>query len=212
MSNIFKDRKKLNKTLLILYVALMIVAPLVILLIGFNVDLVEFSKTALMRNVGYILFLILSAPAYGLYAIMIIKEHFPAKNKNALMLFIPILFTVIIYFFSDSKELFEILMSDSLPLYLGLNIMFFVGLIFLFIKNLNGERNIIGRLIAMIVLLSVLFFPVFCLMIAGYELSIKYSVTNYEILKELLTFFIAIALVIIFHYRTLISIYKKGKL
>jgi len=211
-ANIFRDRKKLNKVLLILYVALMVAAPLVIILIGFDLVIQDIFKSAFIKNTGYILFLVVSAPAYGYYAFLMIKEHFPAKNKNALFLFIPILFAVVVYFFSGSKNLFEKLMSDSLPLYLGLNIMFFIGLVILFIKNLKGERDIWFRLLFIPVILFVLFLPVYCMLIAGYELSIKYSISEIEILKELLTFFIAIALVIIFHYKTLIGMYKKNAL
>ena len=212
MASSFRERNRINKLLLILYVVTFLVAPMVILTIGFNTTFEVLLYPEFIRQSGYILFLIVSIPTYAIYAYMMIKEKFPEKNLNAFLLFIPILFASVVYFFSDSKNFFEKLISDSLPFYLGLNIMFFIGLNILFIQNMKGASDKLLRIIVAPILLIVLFFPAGFLMTAGYELSIKNAQTETEVLKELSKYFISIALVIVFHYKTLKGLYEKGLL
>ncbi len=208
----FKERQKTNKILLVFYVLFVIVAPLVILLIGFDINTVDFYKSKAVKSIAYFTFLLVSAPAYGFYGYLMLKSHFPINNWRALSLFISLLSTTLFYIFSDTNSLFEVLMSDSLPLYLGLNTMFFVGLLILFKKNLEGASDVVARLIAIPIVLLILFFPVYYMYIVGYQLSTKYSQTDTEMLSDILKFFSSIALVIFFHFKTLIRMYENGNL
>jgi len=203
--------KILNRTLLIFYVLFMVVIPLIVLFVGFNRDIVKFSSSSQI-NFGRILYIFVSLPAYSVYAVMIVKEYFPEKNKNAFILFIPILFPYLVNYFSEGRIFFEMLMKDSLPLYLGINIMFFAGLLKLIIKNIKGEAGIIKKLFILLIIFFILFFPAYCIFIIGYELSIKHISSYMDKVKELLKFFSSIILVIIFHYKILLRMFNEGKL
>lgn len=209
---VLSGRNKLNITLLAFYVVFIIAVPMITLIYGIDDVTVDINNSLFFKNVGQILLSVISAPVYGYYAYLMIKKHFPSNNMQAGLFFIPVLITSVFYLLSDRISLLEDLISGSLPMYLGLNMMFFIGLIILFVKNLIGASDIIARLIAIPILLFVLFFPVCYSMIVGYQLSVKYALTDFETFKELSEFFIPIILVIVFHYRTMINLFEEGAL
>ena len=196
----------INKILLSAYIIFMIAIPLVVLMMAINRSIVSFSDSGWM-NGGRLAYIFISIPAYFIYARMMIKDYFPKENIKALYLFVPVLITIGLYFINKPDHLLEILISDSLPMYLGLNLLFFLGLF----KLIFIDEFSIGLLIAGIIILFLLFFGAACLFIIGLQLSTKYAVNPNDNFWLIAKYIFTILLVAFFHFNLFVKMGNEGK-
>ena len=204
--NIMKVKNIINKILLSAYIILMIAIPLVVLFMAINRNIVPFSDSGWM-NGGRLAYIFISIPAYFVYARMMVKDFFPKENIKALYLFVPVFITIGLYFINKPDNLLEMLISDSLPLYLGLNLLFFLGLF----KLIFSDEFSIGRLIIGIIIMFLLFFGAVCLFIIGLQLSTKYEVNSNDSFWLISKYIFTILLVSFFHFNLFVKMGNEGK-
>ncbi|MFC2145419.1 hypothetical protein ACFLQQ_03725 [Actinomycetota bacterium] len=106
-------------------------------------------------------------------------------------------------------KLLDFLVLNSLPFFLGINLLYLGGLMVLIVKNTRGEplKVIIKKVIGSIIIIGLIFLPV----IHSFLIGIKF---NLEIggLWFLVGFFAVIISVAIFNFPVLKQLYKEGKL
>ena len=196
----------INKILLSLYILSVLAIPMSVLAMAVAKNIVPFSESNWM-NAGRLAYYFISIPAYFVYAKMMIREYFPKENKKTLTLFVPLIVTLGLYFFNKPDNLLELLILDSLPMYLGLNLLFFLGLA----QILIFEEFSFIRLFVSILILGFLFYGAICVFIIGYQLNIKYSITATNEKVAILKYIFSILLVSFFHLSLFQEMSKNGK-
>jgi hypothetical protein len=148
-------------------------------------------------------------PIYLIYTFLIIKRHFPKRITRALLLFLPYVFSVIIYYFWSDLKILDFLILNSLPFFLGINSLYFGGLMVLIVKNTIGEsfKEIIKRLIGTIIIISLIFFPVVHTLLVGIKFNLE--IGGWMLL---LGFIFIIITTAISHFPVLKELYKEGRL
>jgi hypothetical protein len=148
-------------------------------------------------------------PIYLIYTFLIIKRHFPKKTARALLLFLPYVFSIIIYYFWSDLSILDFLILNSLPFFLGINFLYLGGLIALIVKNIIGEhcKEIIKKLIGTIVIISLMFFPVVHALLVGIKINLE--IGGWILL---LGFIFIIFTTTISHFPVLKELYKEGRL
>ncbi|MCF6241252.1 MAG: hypothetical protein L3J74_07900 [Bacteroidales bacterium] len=198
MNHTFSLDKKINKTLLIAYVLLNVVFPIIGLfsLIGDN----EFHTSRLLTGTWRITFMFFSTPVYLIYAAMMYSDHFPKNNIKAFLLILPSILTYLMYFWSGDKSFFLLLADTALPIYTGLNFMFFIGLVILIVTGKTESKNPFLIAFGFLLLCILLFYPV------AYFFVFSLSFHTYN---DNLMMLFAILLFIFFHYKQLIKMYQE---
>lgn len=142
-------------------------------------------------------------PVYFIYTFLILRRHFPKKTIKALSLFLPYLLSFIIYFFWVDLSLLDFFVLNSLPFFLGINLLYFIGLLVLIVQKTRREpiNKIIIKVIGTIIIAGIIFIPVLHSFIIGIKLNlekgglvflfgflaivISTAVSHFPILKEL---------------------------
>jgi hypothetical protein len=148
-------------------------------------------------------------PIYLIYTFLIIKRHFPKRITKALLLFLPYLFSIIIYYFWSDLNILDFLILNSLPFFLGINFLYFGGLMVLIVINTIREspREIIKRLIGTIIIISLIFFPIVHTLLVGIRFNLE--IGGWMLL---LGFIFIIFTTAISHFPVLKELYKEGRL
>jgi hypothetical protein len=210
MSFIWK-KSTMKKTifwLFIFYVLLALVIPPVVVF----VNLINRDAYAWSHNwniaVRYIM-LFVTLPVYLVYTFLILKRHFPKKITKVLSLFFPYLLSFAIYFFWADIELLDFLVLNSLPFFLGINLLYLGGLLVLIVQNTRGDsfKEIIKKIVGTIIIIVLIFLPV----IHSFIIGIKFNLEKGG-LWFLLGFFAVIISVAISNFPVLKELYKEGKL
>lgn len=209
-----KERARVNKTLLFIYIVLVLVIPVIALFASFGVsDNLKVYDTFL-GTASRVLYVFVSLPVYAVYANIVIKELFPVSGRKVFYLFIPIIATWLIQIFDKGfTEFWDFLILNSLPLYLGLNLVFVIGLFILIVINAKDESfgAIIGRVIASIIIIILIFAPPVYFFLLGIEMH-SVDLVGYEKVRAVAMFIFTILLMAFFHYKIVIELYERGKL
>lgn len=197
-----------------MYLALVLVLPLVSLIASYAVySELEVQKTMIGR-ISTILFLFVNLPIYFIYARMVIMELFPVSGFKAFYLFIPLIVSFLMLCVDNNYEnIWKFLIVGSLPLFIGLNLVFFIGLLMLIYQNSVGEspKALIGRWISTFFLILIIFTPAVHFLLLGIEIHSQ-NVSGFMKFKELFVYIFTILLMSFFHYKIVINLYHKGML
>lgn len=202
----FNQRNKLNKTLLIIHFFVTVVVPMGVIFLALDKDS-NYLSSKFLAGSFRILFFFIGIPIYFVYARKILLEKFPTKNLMALFMVISIMLPVIYSLIGTYDNLWEQLQLAGLNVYLGLNILFSLGIIYRVFYN-TAKGNIPLKLI-MTLIIGVLFFyaPAYLL---GY--SFHLSVDGWSDYEGLAGFFFSILLVIVFHFKLLQKMAREEKI
>lgn len=182
----------------------MIAAPGLIIIHGISSDYVLFTNSSWM-SAGRLAYFFISMPIYFVYAHILIKGSFPKSNLKAIYLFIPGIVTSALYYLEPSDIFMEMLFADSLPMYMGINLLFFWGLIYLIFTDIDG----LGKAFAGIIIVSIIFYAPVCIFITGLKLSVKYTVNPIEYNWAMVKYIFTILLVAFFHLPIFLSMKDK---
>ena len=110
-------------------------------------------------------------PAYAVYGWLIVKEHFPDTTREALRLFIPLVFSLLtsLWWWPKTGGV-DLFLFEGLPLFLGLNLLFFCGLVGIVVRK-NRDTMDAAVVSLLLVLTLFLFGPALVLSVQGWELS-----------------------------------------
>lgn len=207
------ERNKFNKTLLYIFLILVWLLPTIGMLVSLFTIEIEPFKDSNWTKVVRIIFFFMTMPVYLIYARLIIIEIFPHKNRNALLYFIPYVFTFGLYYQHINDNVLYFITLDSLPLFLGINLIFFFGLINLLIINMAGNSisTILGKIVLTIVIMLLYYAPVLFFAIYGHQLNILVSGTE-SVISGLAKFYFTILLVAFFNIKAVKNLYVAGKL
>ncbi len=206
-------RTQFNKILLNAYLVLVWLLPTVGMLVSlFTIEIEPFTNSNWTKVVRVIFFFI-TMPVYLIYARLIIIEIFPIRNRNALLFFIPYIFTFIFYFQHINDNILYFITLDSLPLFVGINLIFFFGLIKLIVKDSSSEAGsiILVKILITTIIMGLYFTPVVFFTLYGHSLSVYVS-GNERIVLNLAEFYFTILLVAIFNIKAVNNLYHAGKL
>jgi hypothetical protein len=105
--------------------------------------------------------------------------------------------------------LLDFLVLNSLPFFLGINLLYLGGLLVLIVQNTRGEpfKEIIKKVIGTIIIVGLIFLPV----IHSFIVGIKFNLEKGG-LWFLLGFFAVIISVAISNFPVLKELYEEGKL
>ena len=144
-----------------------------------------------------------------IYTYLILKKHFPKKITKALILFSPYLLSHGIYFFWADTGPLDFLVLNSLPFFLGINMLYLCGLLVLIVQNTRGEpfRGIIKKVIGAIIIIGLIFLPV----LHSFLIGMKFNLETGGIIC-LLGFFAIIISTALSHLPILKELYREGKL
>ncbi len=207
------ERNKVNRILLNIFLILVWLLPTIGMLVSlFTIEIEPFISST-WTKVARIIFFFLTMPVYLIYARLIIIEIFPHKNRNALLYFIPYIFTFAFYYQHINDNILHFITLDSLPLFLGINLIFFFGLINLIIKNTVGDslKTILGKILLTIVIMLLYYTPVIFFTFYGHQLNILVSDPE-SIVSGLVKFYFTILLVAFFNIKAVNNLYHAGKL
>jgi len=207
------ERGKLNKILLNVYLVLVWLLPTIGILVSlFTIEIEPFKDSSWTKAVR-IIFFFMTMPVYLIYARLIIIEIFPHKNKTALLYFIPYVFTFTFYYHHINDNILYFITLDSLPLFLGINLVFFFGLINLIIKKSVGDGflTILGKIVLTIVIMLLYYAPVMFFTLYGHQLNILVSDSESTV-PGLVKFYFTILLVAFFNIKVVNNLYRAGKL
>jgi hypothetical protein len=199
---------KTNLWLFIPYILLALVIPTVVIFISLIVrDTYVWSRNW-NTAVKYIMFFV-TLPVYLVYTFLILRRHFPKKIIKALFLFFPYLLGFAIYYFLEDRGLLDFLVLNSLPFFLGINLLYLGGLLVLIVKNTRQEpiKEIIKKVIGTIIILGLIFLPVLYLFIVGINFNLEKGGIVF-----LLGFFAIIISTAVSHFPILKELYEEGKL
>lgn len=203
-----------NKCLLGAYIILVLVIPMIALIVSYSVyDDLAIQKT-LIGRISVFLYVLVSLPVYLIYSRLVIKEYFPYSNKQAILLFVPFIISYASFFIDKGfNGVWNYLIINSLPLYVGLNLVFFVGLVYLlYDKNKDEDvKSLLGILLASLVILCLLFLPVLHFFLLGIEIN-SMNLSGYQMARSVVIFIFTILLMAFFHYKIVIRLYEKGEL
>lgn len=207
------ERNKFNKILLNIFLVLVWLLPAIGMLVSLFTIEIEPFKDSNWTKIVRIIFFFMTMPVYLIYARLIIIEIFPHKTRNALLFFIPYIFTFVFYYKHINDNILYFITLDSLPLFLGINLIFFFGLINLIIQNSVGEKilTVFGKILATIVIMGIYYTPVSFFTMYGHRLNIHVSDTE-NIISNLVKFYFTILLVAFFNIRVVKNLYHAGKL
>jgi len=200
--------KKTNLWLFILYVLFALIVPAVVIFANLIVrDAYVWSHN--WNTAVKFIMLFLTLPVYLIYTFLILRRHFPKKIIRVLLLFFPYLLSIPIYFFWVDMRLLDFLVLNSLPFFLGINLLYFGGLLVLIIRNTRGEpfREIIKKVTGAIIIIGLIFLPVLHLFLIGIKFNLEKGG-----LVFLLGFFAVIISTAVSHFPVLKELYKEGKL
>jgi len=207
-------RNTSNKLLLWGYIILVLVIPMVALTASYSVySDMEVQKT-FIGKISIFLYILVSLPVYLIYSRLIIREYFPYNNKQAILLFVPFVISYVTFFIDKGyDDIWNYLIINSLPLYIGLNLIFFLGLLYLlYDKNKDVDlKSLLGILLASLVILCFLFLPVLHFFILGIEVN-SLNLSGYQMIRSIIVFVFTILLMAFFHYKIVINLYEKGAL
>lgn len=207
--------KKISKVLLVLFILLEVVIPVIILLPG--IGFLSFYLTkGWFGTLNKYLFLLVNMPVYAIYGYKLFSTIFPVKIKQQLLLFIPFIVTFLL-FFRISTGWFGLLQSlvlCCLPVYLGINTIFFIGLLILLPLNMKYDsvQEIIAKIPAALFLLALMFSPVVYYFLYGFDYFLQNSNSQSQTIKTLTGYFFSIGLVMFFRYKTMVKLYHQDKL
>ncbi|RLD66674.1 MAG: hypothetical protein DRI95_06240 [Bacteroidetes bacterium] len=206
-------RKKLNKILLNTYLVLVWLLPAIGMLVSLFTIEIEPFKDSNWTKVVRIIFFFMTMPVYLIYARLIIIEIFPHKNRNALLYFIPYIFTFAFYYQHINENILYFITLDSLPLFLGINLIFFFGLINLIIKKTVGDSIsiILGKIVLTLVIMLLYYAPVIFFAMYGHQLNILVSDSE-NIISGMVKFYFTILLVAFFNIKAVNNLYHSGML
>lgn len=207
------ERSKFNKILLNIFLILVWLLPTIGMLVSlFTIDIEPF-KDSNWTKVVRIIFFFMTMPVYLIYARLIIIEIFPHKNRTAISYFIPYIFTFAFYYQHINDNILYFITLDSLPLFLGINLIFFFGLINLIIKNTVGDSlpTILGKIVLTIVIMLLYYAPVIFFTLYGHQLNILVSDSE-SMISGLVKFYFTILLVAFFNIKAVNNLYLAGKL
>ena len=105
--------------------------------------------------------------------------------------------------------LLDFLVLNCLPFFLGINLLYFGGLLVLIVQNIRGEpfKEIIKIVIGTIIIIGLIFLPV----LHSFIIGIKFNLEKGG-LVFLLGFFAVVILTSVFHLPILKELYAEGKL
>ena len=74
-----------------------------------------------------IIMFFVTLPIYIIYTFLVLKRLFPRKIMKALLLFFPYILSVLIYSFQEDLGPIDFFILNSLPFFLGINLLYFTG-------------------------------------------------------------------------------------
>jgi len=156
-----------------------------------------------------IIMLFVTLPIYMIYTFLVLKRLFPGKTMKALLLFFPYILSITIYSFQDDLGLTDFLILNSLPFFLGINLLYFAGLIMLIIKKSRQEplNEVIKKIAGTIAITGLMFFPVVHTFLSGIRLNMEKGGWI-----MLLGFIFIIISTGVSHFPFLKQLYKEGRL
>jgi len=200
--------KKTKSWLFILYILLALVGPAVVIFANLYVRDAYVWSYSWNGAVRIIMFFV-TLPVYLVYTFLILKRHFPKKITKILLLFFPYFLSFVFYFFWSDMGLLDFLILYCLPFFLGINLLYFVGLLVLIFQNTRGEafREIINKVIGTIIIMGLIFLPV----LHSFTFGIKFNLEKGGVVF-LIGFFAVIIMTAIAHFPVLKELYREGKL
>lgn len=194
----------------ILYVAM----PAVILLLSLGLKDYEIQQGA-FAGLSRVLFFFLTLPVYVVYASLIFKAIGKMSTKWVFLLFVPHFVNLIWYFYAYnfSSDLIRVLLLDSIPTLCGLNLCFFLGLIYLIItkaSTVEGLGVLVARLAMTLIIMFLMFTPIVFFFIVGWNMSLDHATTAPVL--AITKYLFSIVLVVFAHYGVIIELYHQGKL
>lgn len=209
----FVQRSQSNKILLVLYILLNLIVPMIFLFTSLGIRAWDWTQ-GIFGGVSRALFFFSSLPAFSVYAVMIIKDYFPPQNGKTLNYFIPFIANILLYIYSfySLQEVYYSVLIFSIPFYLGLNLCFFLGIVYLIFQKGKGmaRRDLIPRVTGTVLAMGLLFFP--CIYFFRMGLALNLEIDHAPKALILLKYFGSILLVAFFHYKVIVSLYQRGKM
>jgi len=207
-------RDKLNKFLRFWYVVLVLILPMISLVASFYVYKGLWTDDSFWGQANFVMYFFFNMPIFVIFTYHIINGYFPKSNRNALYLFIPLVISYSPFFIDNGfKGFWPFVITNSLPIYLGLNLIFYLGLLFLSfgISIGNSFKRLISGLILLILFSALLFYAPIYFMKFGIELhTLDYS--GYQSIRSLVVFFFTILLMAVFHFKVAKRVFEQGKL
>ncbi len=207
-----KSNSKLNNFLLFWYVLLILILPIISLIAAFYIYQNLWEDESFWGSANFFLFFFVNMPIYGIYTTMIIKGYFPTSNKKALLLFIPLVISYTTFFIDNGFDGFwSYVFINSLPLYLGLNLIFFAGLLVLIAGNIVDAsfKELAGKLIAMLILITIIFYAPAYFLFFGINIHTE-GTSSYEEIRNLVKYFLTIILMAILHFNIVKKLFNEG--
>jgi hypothetical protein len=205
-----------NKIFVAIYMILYLIMPAILLLIslGFTDYPIQVSGLA---GISRILFVLLSLPVYAVYASIILKALAQMASKWMLILLIPHIANLAWYAYNYqfSSDWLRIMIFDSIPMYVALNLCFFIGLLILIVMmsiyytKEDGVLAVSGRALGTLVLVIAIFTPTVFFFIVGWNIAQTYNPDNLSV--GIFKYLFSILLVILSHYRIIYDLWSKGK-
>ncbi len=205
-----------NKFFISIYIILYLALPAVLMLIslGFKDYPIQKGNFAATSRV---LFFFVSLPVYVVYAGIILKALAQMAAKWMLLLFVPHVANLVWYAYNYqfSSDWLRLMVFDSIPMYSGLNICFFIGLLILMISvtiatiKKEGTKTLAARILVTLIVMLAIFTPVVFFFIVGWNMAQTYNPDNTSI--GIFKYLFSIVLVIFSHYKVIIDLYKKGQ-
>lgn len=205
----FKD-SVLQKALCVLYLVLELLLPIVcVLYLAFHPPLASSLPSWVERGNRLALFFV-ALPAYSVYAWLVLKEHFPATPRAVLQLFLPIVVSFVFSLMWWSEDtLLDVFIFEALPIFLGLSLLFYMGLFYLVWQQ--QKRNLsLTECLAFLCLSCVLFAPAGIICIQGWELSQSVGILQNALAS--VDYFGSILLTVWANTPILKSLYASGEL
>jgi hypothetical protein len=202
-------RTRANKILLNIYLVLGWVLPTAgLLLTIFMIKQASFNES-IWTKITRILFIFVTMPVYLIYARLIIIEIFPKKLLYALLFFVPYVLTFFNYYQHIHDNLLNFIALDSIPLFSGINLVLFLGLINLVYKKNKGATDVGIVILLTLVIASLYLIPVIYFIVYGHYLN---TLLQENYVPELIKYYLNILLVALFNVKVIKALYIKGVL
>lgn len=212
----FIGNKLIYNALLGFYLLIELVLPIVAAVyLQFNPPDSFKNRTPFM-GIQRWLFCFAALPAYAVYAWLVITAHFPKTWREIIMLFVPVGWVIVSSTFLWSEGSFwELLIFESIPFYVALNMLLGIGLIWLVcVKEKIDYRKLtdIAALGLLSALLAILFWPGVSVAWMAWELCGDVNASGLEAWLSYGDYLLSITLALVFSFPIVKSLYQKGAL
>lgn len=202
----FSERTKTNKVLFVTHFVVTVAVPLLVVFIALDAHS-DYAGSSFWTKAFRGLFFFIGLPVYFVYASKILLEKFPANNILSIIMLGSVIWPIIYSLFSQGENFFVNLQLAGLNVYLGLNILFSLGML----QRVFGDtkKGNLPLKIIMLGVISILFFyaPAYLL---GY--SFYLTVDGWSDYEGLARFFLSILIIVITHFKLLRKMAKEEKI